>query len=75
MKLRSNHRMASARQEESFRKGEYRGLDVSKIPIRSGALEILGKPSLMFGKLVQYKSIFNKESDGGVEERKSDGLK
>ena len=61
MKLKSNAAMAAARQEESFRKGEYRGLDVSKIPIRPGGLYVLSKPSRMGNNLYPYSSVFNEE--------------
>lgn len=60
MKLKSNARMTAARQEASFKKGEYRGLDISKMVIRPGALEVLSKPSLIFGKKVPFKSVFKK---------------
>lgn len=62
MKLKSNAAMAAARQEASFKKGEYRGLDVSKMPIRTSGLDMLNKPSLQFGKPVPYRSVFKKES-------------
>lgn len=62
MKLKSNSSMATARQDASFKKGEYKGIDVSKMPIRPGGLDVITKPSRMGDKLYPYKSIFKKES-------------
>jgi len=58
VKLKSNTSMATARQDASFRKGVYKGLDVSKMPIRPGGLEVITKPSRMGSTLVPFKSIF-----------------
>lgn len=52
--------LAAERYEQSFRKGSYKGLDISKIPIREGSLDILMKPSRIGSKLYPYKSVFNR---------------
>jgi hypothetical protein len=65
VKLKSNTSMATARQTASFKKGEYRGLDVSKLVIRPGGLDVLRKPSLQGKTLVPYRSVFDKESGNG----------
>lgn len=65
MKLKSNAGMATARQVASFKKGEYRGLQLNKLAIREGALDILNKPSRIFNKPVEFRSVFKKESNNG----------
>ena len=58
MKLKSNRSMATARHDASFKKGVYKGLDVSKIPIRPGGLDVITKPSRIGNSLVPFRSIF-----------------
>ena len=73
---KSNRSITKAREEASFRKGEYRGLDLRTIPIRPSGLEVLGKPSRMGGILTDCRSIFTKLSSIGEQhELKSDGSK
>lgn len=64
MKLKSNASMAAARQDASFKKGEYRGLDMGKLVIRPGGLNVLNKPSRRGETLVQYQSVFKESKDG-----------
>lgn len=73
MKLKSNSSMATARQVESYRRGVYKGLDITKMPIRPGGLEVLKNPSMIFGELRPYRSIFDRESNDGSEVELSDG--
>lgn len=62
MKLKSNAAMERSRQEASFKKGEYRGLDLSKMPIRPGGLDVLRKPSRFGNTLREYKLVFDREN-------------
>ena len=54
--------------EQSFaERREYKGLDIRNLVTRPGALDILGKPSLVGGKTHPYKSIFKQEREDGNE--------
>ena len=68
MKLKSNASMAKTRQEASFRKGEYRGMNTDKLVIRPGGLDVLSKPSRIGNTLHEYKLVFKQESKDGDED-------
>jgi hypothetical protein len=43
-----------------FSKGEYRGMDISKLVIRPNALTVLRAPSKMGSTLVPYELVFDR---------------
>jgi hypothetical protein len=71
---KSNASIVMARQEASFKKGQYKGLDLRTLPIRPEGLGILSKPSRMGGVLREYKSVFSQVNiNGERDDVESDG--
>jgi hypothetical protein len=74
MGSKSNLSIVMARQETSFRKGQYRGLNLGAMPIRPAGLGMLSKPSRIGGVIREYKSVFSQVNSNGEQDGiESDG--